>query len=192
MESRKLEGVGTVSRIGRQPVEVPSGVDVKINGSHIKVKGPKGELEYTFSPDMEITLDNGEILVKRPSDSRVMRSLHGTTRALIENMVTGVTDGFEKELTLVGVGYRANLQGNTLVLNVGYSHPVEIEPPEGISFEVGEKSQQVIIRGVDKQVVGQVAADIRKVRPPEPYKGKGIRYVDERIRRKAGKAGKVA
>lgn len=181
-----------MSRIGRQPVEVPSGVDVKINGSHITVKGPKGELEYTFSPDMEITLDNGEILVKRPSDSRVMRSLHGTTRALIENMVTGVTDGFEKELTMVGVGYRANLQGNTLVLNVGYSHPVEIEPPEGITFEVGEKSQQVIIRGVDKQVVGQVAADIRKVRPPEPYKGKGIRYVDERIRRKAGKAGKVA
>lgn len=181
-----------MSRIGRQPVEVPSGVDVKINGSRITVKGPKGELEYTFSPDMEITLDNGEILVKRPSDSRVMRSLHGTTRALIENMVSGVTDGFEKELTLVGVGYRANLQGNTLVLNVGYSHPVEIEPPEGITFEVGEKSQQVIIRGVDKQVVGQVAADIRKVRPPEPYKGKGIRYVDERIRRKAGKAGKVA
>ncbi len=181
-----------MSRIGRQPVEVPSGVDVKINGSHITVKGPKGELEYRFSPDMEITLDKGEILVKRPSDSRVMRSLHGTTRALIENMVTGVTDGFEKELTLVGVGYRANLQGNMLVLNVGYSHPVEIEPPEGISFEVGEKSQQVIIRGIDKQVVGQVAADIRKVRPPEPYKGKGIRYVDERIRRKAGKAGKVA
>jgi large subunit ribosomal protein L6 len=181
-----------VSRIGRLPVEVPSGVDVNITGSQVKIKGPKGEMEFTFSPDIDLSYKDGEISVNRPSDAREMRSLHGTTRALIQNMVTGVTDGFEKELQLVGVGYRANMQGKNLVLNVGYSHPVEIEPPPGISFEVGDRSQQVFIRGIDKQQVGQVAADIRKVRPPEPYKGKGIRYKGEYIRRKAGKAGKVA
>jgi large subunit ribosomal protein L6 len=172
-------------------VEVPSGVDVKIDGPQVRIKGPKGELEFTFSPDIDLSYQDGEISVTRPSDSREMRSLHGTTRALIQNMVTGVTDGFQKELQLVGVGYRANMQGKNLVLNVGYSHPVEIEPPPGITFEVGERSQQILISGIDKQKVGQVAADIRKVRPPEPYKGKGIRYKDEYIRRKAGKAGKV-
>lgn len=181
-----------MSRIGRLPVEVPTGVDVTISGSHVKIKGPKGELEFTFSKDIELSLKDGEISVNRPSDAREMRSLHGTTRSLIQNMVIGVTDGFQKELQLVGVGYRANMQGKNLVLNVGYSHSVEVEPPPGITFEVGERSQQVFISGIDKQKVGQIAAEIRKVRPPEPYKGKGIRYKDEYIRRKAGKAGKVA
>ena len=181
-----------MSRVGRLPVDVPSGVEVTIVGSHVKIKGPKGEMEFDFSPEMEISFGEGQIAVKRPSDAREMRSLHGTTRALIQNMVTGVTDGFQKELQLVGVGYRANMEGKNLVLNVGYSHPVEVVPPDGISFEVGERNQQIFISGIDKQSVGQVAADIRKVRPPEPYKGKGIRYKDEYIRRKAGKAGKVA
>lgn len=181
-----------MSRIGRLPVEVPSGVDVKINGSHIKIKGPKGEMEFTFSPSINLSLEDGEIKVTRPSDVREMRSLHGTTRALIQNMIIGVTDGFQKELQLVGVGYRAAMQGKKLVLNVGYSHSVEIEPPPGIDFEVGDRAQQIFITGIDKQKVGQVAADIRKVKKPEPYKGKGIRYKDERVRRKAGKAGKVA
>lgn len=181
-----------MSRIGRLPVEVPSGVDVKITGSHVRVKGPKGELEFGFSSDITISLEDNEIVVTRPSDSRENRALHGTTRALINNMITGVTEGYKKELQLVGVGYRAAMQGENLVLNVGYSHPVEIAPPEGITFEVGERSQQIFVSGADKQVVGQITADIRKVRPPEPYKGKGIRYKDEWIRRKAGKAGKVA
>lgn len=181
-----------MSRVGRLPVALPSGVDIKIDGSHVKVKGPKGELEFSFSPKIEILLNENEIQVNRPSDVREMRSLHGTTRALIQNMIIGVTDGFQKELQLVGVGYRANMEGNNLVLNVGYSHPVVVEPPQGITFEVGERNQQVFISGIDKQSVGQVAADVRKIRPPEPYKGKGIRYKDEYIRRKAGKAGKVA
>ena len=181
-----------MSRVGRLPVEVPSGVDVKIDGSHVRIKGPKGEMEFGFAPEIEILLNENEIQVNRPSDARDMRSLHGTTRALIQNMVTGVTEGFQKELQLVGVGYRANMEGKNLVLNVGYSHPVVVEPPEGIDFEVGERNQQIFISGIDKQVVGQIAADIRKIRPPEPYKGKGIRYKDEYIRRKAGKAGKVA
>jgi large subunit ribosomal protein L6 len=174
------------------PVVVPSGVDVKITGPHVKIKGPKGEMEFTFSPQIKITFEDGEIAVKRPSDSRENRSLHGTTRALIQNMVIGVTEGFKKELQLVGVGYRASMQGNNLELNVGFSHTVEIVPPDGITFEVGDRAQQIFISGIDKQSVGQIAADIRKVRPPEPYKGKGIRYKDEYIRRKAGKAGKVA
>jgi large subunit ribosomal protein L6 len=174
------------------PVEIPSGVEVTIKGPYVKIKGPKGEMEFEFSPEIEISSADGQIAVKRPSDTREMRSLHGTTRALIQNMVIGVTDGFQKELQLVGVGYRANMEGKNLVLNVGYSHTVEVVPPDGITFEVGERNQQVFISGIDKQSVGQVAADIRKVRPPEPYKGKGIRYKDEYIRRKAGKAGKVA
>ena len=181
-----------MSRVGRLPVEIPSGVDVKIDGSNVKIKGPKGEMEFSFSTDIAIELAEGVVNITRPSDARDMRSLHGTTRALIQNMVKGVTDGYMKELQLVGVGYRANLQGSNLVINVGYSHPVEVEPPAGITFEVGERNQQIFISGIDKQQVGQVAADIRKVRPPEPYKGKGIRYKDEYIRRKAGKAGKVA
>jgi large subunit ribosomal protein L6 len=180
-----------VSRIGRLPVVVPQGVDVKIKGSHVKVKGPKGELNHTFPASMKISLKDGEVKVQRPSDDRTQRALHGMTRALINNMVVGVNDGFEKVLEINGVGYRAELEGENLVLNVGFSHPVKIEPPEGITFEVDNRTRQIKIMGYDKQAVGQTAAVIRKVRPPEPYKGKGIKYLDEHIRRKAGKAGKV-
>ena len=180
-----------MSRIGLMPVVVPDGVDVKIKGSNVQVKGPKGELQHTFPADMEIKLDKGEVTVKRPTAAPNHRALHGMTRALINNMVVGVSSGFSKVLEVNGVGYRATLDGKILVLNVGYSHPVIVEPPEGIEFVVDERTRQIIIQGYDKQVVGHVAADIRKVRPPEPYKGKGIKYIDERIRRKAGKAGKV-
>ncbi|HEX6306117.1 MAG TPA: 50S ribosomal protein L6 [Anaerolineales bacterium] len=180
-----------MSRIGRMPVIVPEGVDVKIKGSLVQIKGPKGELEHTFPEDMKISLDDGEITVARPSDERTHRALHGMTRALINNMVLGVSTGFEKVLEINGVGYRADVQSGNLVLNVGYSHPVVVEPPDGIAFEVDARTRQIKVLGYNKQVVGQVAADIRKVRPPEPYKGKGIKYIDERIRRKAGKAGKV-
>lgn len=180
-----------MSRIGRLPVVVPEGVNVKVNGTHVLVKGPKGELDHVFPASMDIAFKDGQIEVKRPSDDRDHRSLHGMTRALISNMVVGVSTGFEKILEVNGVGYRAEMQGKNLVLNVGYSHPVVVEPPEGISFEVDMKVRQIKIMGYDKQVVGQVAADIRKVRPPEPYQGKGIKYLEEKIRRKAGKAGKV-
>lgn len=180
-----------MSRIGRLPVVVPQGVDVKIKGSHVKVKGPKGELNHTFPASMKISLKDGEIKVQRPSDERTQRAMHGTTRALINNMVVGVNDGFEKVLEINGVGYRGVLEGENLILNVGYSHPVKIEPPEGITFEVDNRSRQIKVMGYDKQAVGQTAAVIRKVRPPEPYKGKGIKYQGEYIRRKAGKAGKV-
>ncbi len=180
-----------MSRIGLMPVVVPDGVDVKIKGSNVQVTGPKGELQHTFPADMEIKLDKGEVTVKRPTDEPKHRALHGMTRALINNMVVGVSSGFSKVLEINGVGYRAGLEGKTLVLNVGYSHPVKVEPPEGIEFEVDERTRQITIKGYDKQVVGHITADIRKVRPPEPYKGKGIKYLDERIRRKAGKAGKV-
>jgi large subunit ribosomal protein L6 len=173
------------------PVIIPDGVDIKIKGSNVKVKGPKGELEHTFPADMEIKMENGEVNVSRPTDEPTHRALHGMTRALINNMVVGVSSGFSKVLEVNGVGYRAVLEGKDLVLNVGYSHPVKVEPPEGIEFEVDERTRQITVKGYDKQVVGHVAADIRKVRPPEPYKGKGIKYLDERIRRKAGKAGKV-
>lgn len=180
-----------MSRIGLMPVVVPDGVDVKVKGSNVKVKGPKGEMQHTFPADMEIKLDKGEVKVSRPTDEPTHRALHGMTRALINNMVVGVSSGFSKTLEVNGVGYRATLDGKNLVLNVGYSHPVKVEPPEGIEFEVDERTRQITIKGYDKQAVGHVAADIRKVRPPEPYKGKGIKYLDERIRRKAGKAGKV-
>ena len=180
-----------MSRIGRLPVVVPEGVNVKVNGTHVLVKGPKGELDHVFPASMDIAFKDGQIEVKRPSDDRDHRSLHGMTRALISNMVVGVSTGFEKILEVNGVGYRAEMQGENLVLSVGYSHPVVVEPPEGISFEVDMKVRQIKIMGYDKQVVGQVAADIRKVRPPEPYQGKGIKYLEEKIRRKAGKAGKV-
>ena len=180
-----------MSRIGRLPVPVPDGVQVEIKGSHVRVKGPKGELAYTFPAAMKITYVPEEkvIKVERPSDERQHRAWHGMTRALINNMVLGVTQGFEKILDIVGVGYRAELKGNTLVLHVGYSHPVEVTPPEGITFKV-EGNTRIRVQGIDKQLVGQVAADVRKVRPPEPYKGKGIRYHDEQVRRKAGKTGK--
>ena len=180
-----------MSRIGRLPVEVPQGVDVDIKGSHVRVKGPKGQLEHTFPAAMKISLDGGSVKVERPSDERTHRALHGMTRALINNMVVGVSQGFEKVLQIEGVGYRAELSGEKLVINVGYSHPVEVDPPEGISFDVDTRARLIKVQGYDKTLVGQVAADIRKVRPPEPFKGKGIRYQDERIRRKAGKSGKV-
>jgi len=180
-----------VSRIGRMPVPVPKGVDVKIKGSSVHVKGPKGELQHTFPAAMRISMKDEVIEVTRPSDERTHRALHGMTRALINNMVVGVSTGFEKILEINGVGYRAEVDGKNLVLNVGYSHPVVVEPPEGIEFEVDMRIRQIKIKGYDKQMVGQIAANIRKVRPPEPYQGKGIKYLDEKIRRKAGKAGKV-
>jgi len=179
-----------VSRIGSMPVVIPDGVQVNIKGSFVQVKGPKGELQRTFSPLIAIAMEEGQIVVTRKSDLPTERALHGTTRAVIANMVHGVSAGFEKVLEIQGVGYRAEVQGKNLVLNVGYSHPVEIEPKDGITFEADAKARQIKVTGIDKEVVGQAAAEIRKVRPPEPYHGKGIRYLGEYIRRKAGKAGK--
>jgi len=181
-----------VSRIGRSPVNIPGGVQVAIDGATVRVKGPKGELTRTFRPEITIRQDAEQLIVERPSDAPSVRALHGLTRALLNNMVLGVSTGFFKQLQVEGVGYRAEKNGNDLMLSVGYSHPVRVPPPAGISFEVDEKVRQIKILGPDKELVGQVAADIRKVRPPEPYKGKGIRYLDEHVRRKAGKAGKVA
>jgi len=181
-----------VSRVGRMPVEIPNGVQVDIKGSNVHVKGPKGELQRTFSPLIDIDKENNVITVKRRSDAPAERALHGTTRAVIANMVFGVSTGFEVVLEIEGVGYRAEMKGKNLVLNVGYSHPVEIEPPEGVSFDADQKTRQIKVMGYDKEVVGQVASNVRKVRPPEPYHGKGIRYAGEYVRRKAGKAGKGA
>lgn len=180
-----------MSRIGRLPVNIPSSVQVTINNSEVQVKGQKGELKFTFSPRMDITLEENQVIIRRNSDEPTERALHGTTRAVIQNMVTGVSEGFTKILQVDGVGYRPDMNGKNLVLHVGYSHPVEVTPPEGIEFEVDTKTRQIKISGYDKQVVGQVAVDVRGIRPPEPYKGKGIRYLDERIRRKAGKSGKT-
>jgi len=177
-----------MSRIGRMPIAIPQGVDIKIEGSVVTVKGPNGQLTRTVHNDMILELEDGQLLVKRPSEEKFHKSLHGLTRSLINNMVEGVTKGFQRSLDLVGVGYRAAKQGNKLVLTVGYSHPVEIEPKEGIEIEV-PAATKVIVKGADKEAVGALAANIRKVRPPEPYKGKGIKYDTERIRRKAGKAG---
>lgn len=179
-----------MSRIGRLPVTVPAGVQVKVNGLDLHVKGPKGELNRSFSPVVEIKLENSQIVVTRSSDEPSVKALHGTTRALINNMVTGVSTGFTRLLDVEGVGYRPEMNGKDLVLYVGYSHPVTVNPPEGIAFEVDTKARQVKIMGFDREQVGQTAADIREIRPPEPYKGKGIRYHEERVRRKAGKAGK--
>ena len=179
-----------MSRIGRLPVTVPESVQVDIKDSEVRVKGPKGEMKRQFSSAMGIVLENGQITVTRNSEDAPVRALHGTTRALIHNMVTGVSTGFTKVLEVDGVGYRVELDGKNLVLYVGYSHPVTIEPPAGISFEVDSKTRTVSVRGYDLEVIGQLAADIRKIRPPEPYLGKGIRYQGEKIRRKAGKAGK--
>jgi large subunit ribosomal protein L6 len=180
-----------MSRVGRLPVEIPQGVDVEIKGTSVRVKGPKGELSHTFPPVVEIKQEEGQVIVNRPSELKFHRSMHGTTRALIQNMVTGVTDGFEKFLEIQGVGYRAEMKGENLEISVGYSHPVDVEPPDGITFEVLERNNVIRISGADKQAVGQIAAVIRKIRPPEPYKGKGIRYRGEYVRRKAGKAGKA-
>ena len=181
-----------MSRVGRMPVAVPGGVQINIEGSHVKVKGPKGELQRTFSPLIGIALENGQIAITRKSDNPAERALHGTTRAVLANMIHGVSSGFTTVLEVDGVGYRPELSGKNLMLYVGYSHPVEFPPPAGISFEVDQKARQIKVMGYDKEVVGQTAADIRKVRPPEPYHGKGIHYAGERIRRKAGKAGKGA
>ncbi|MCL4561804.1 MAG: 50S ribosomal protein L6 [Chloroflexi bacterium] len=180
-----------MSRIGRMPVVVPQGVNVEIKGTYVKVKGPRGEMERGFSPLISITQEDGTILVQRGSNAPTERALHGTTRAMISNMVTGVSSGFVKTLEIDGVGYRAELAGNNLVLYVGYSHPVTVEPPEGISFEVDTRTRQIRVMGYNKEQIGQVAANIREIRPPEPYKGKGIHYLGEKIRRKAGKAGKA-
>jgi large subunit ribosomal protein L6 len=181
-----------VSRIGRLPVEVPGSVQVNVQGSDVHVKGPKGELKRTFSNLVGISLEDGQVVITRKSDHPSERALHGTTRAVIANMVRGVSTGFEIALGIEGVGYRAEMQGKDLALFVGYSHPVKVEPPTGISFEVELKTRQIKVLGYDREVVGQTAAEIRGVRPPEPYHGKGIRYVGEKIRRKAGKAGKGA
>ena len=180
-----------MSRVGRQPIPISPEVNVDIQGSHVTVRGPRGELSRELHPDMRLDLEDGELRVTRPSDAPRHRSLHGLTRALLANMVAGVQTGFTKTLEMQGVGYRAQQQGDRLVLAVGMSHPVEISPPEGIAFEV-EGTSRIHVRGIDKEKVGQVAAEIRRVRPPEPYKGKGIRYLGERVRRKAGKAGKAA
>lgn len=181
-----------MSRIGRLPVDVPAGVQVNVQGSDVRVKGPKGELQRKFSSSIGIALENNQVVVTRNSDNPEERALHGTTRAVIANMVHGVSSGFEVVLGIEGVGYRSEMEGKTLVLHVGYSHPVKVEPPAGISFEVDLKARQIKVLGFDREVVGQTAAEIRGVRPPEPYHGKGIRYVGEKIRRKAGKAGKGA
>jgi large subunit ribosomal protein L6 len=175
-----------MSRIGKQPVPIPSGVDVKLDGGNIKVKGSKGELTLDLHRDLSVAIEDGEILVKRPSDTPNHRALHGLMRSLIANMVEGVTSGFSKTLEIVGVGYRADKQGNAITLNLGYSHVIRYEPPEGVDLEVPNQTT-VVVSGPDKQKVGQTAAEIRGFRPPEPYKGKGIRYQGEQIRRKAGK-----
>jgi large subunit ribosomal protein L6 len=175
-----------VSRIGKQPISVPDGVEIAIEPELVKVKGPKGELHERVAREIEVAQEDGELVVRRPSDRGSHRALHGLTRSLIANMVQGVTEGFEKRLELQGVGYRAQLQGRKLVLSVGFSHPVEIEAPEGIDFELPAPTQ-IVVRGISKQAVGEVAASIRKRRPPEPYKGKGIRYQGEYVARKVGK-----
>src|SRR5512138_1674315 len=181
-----------MSRIGRLPVAVPNGVQVNVQGSEVHVKGPKGEMKRSFSPQMEIAMEDGHVIIKRKSDDAAERALHGTTRAVIANMVHGVSTGFNVVLAVEGVGYRAEMQGKDLALFVGYSHPVKVEPPAGISFEVDQKTRQIKVSGYDREAVGQTAAEIRRIRPPEPYHGKGIRYINEKIRRKAGKAGKGA
>ena len=177
-----------MSRIGKQPVPVPSGVDCKINGNKVDVKGPKGQLSREMHPNMKIELKGSEVLVTRPSDGRLDRSLHGLTRTLINNMVLGVSQGYSKQLNVVGVGYKVALKGKDLELNLGHSHAINYPAPKGIEFEVDGKKNTIIVKGINKEVVGQTAAEIRGFRPPEPYKGKGVMYANERIIRKAGKA----
>ncbi len=177
-----------MSRVGNQPVEIPDKVKVDVSEANVvTVAGPLGEMSLGFHPDMQIAIADDVLQVSRPTNQRLHRALHGVTRSLIANMVQGVTEGYEKRLLINGIGYRAELSGKTLVLRVGHSHPVEIEPPEDVAFEV-EANTTVIVRGIDKQLVGQVAAEVRAARPVEPYRGGGIRYIDERVRRKAGKA----
>lgn len=180
-----------MSRIGYMPIPVPKGIAVSIEGRHVIVRGPKGELSRSFDQDMSIALRDDQVIVSRPSDSKRHKAVHGLTRALLANMVTGVSEGFRRTLEIEGVGYRAEMQGETLVLSVGYSHPVRIEPPPGITFNVEKGYRSFTVEGIDKELVGEMAAKIRAVRKPEPYKGKGIHYLGERVRRKAGKAGKI-
>ncbi len=180
-----------MSRIGQMPVPVPSGVQVTVDGSTVTVKGPKGQLTREFSPEMTIVMEDGAVQVERSSDEPRVKALHGLTRALINNMVIGVTEGYSKVLEIHGTGYRAELQGSTLVMALGFSHPVVIEPPEGLQFEVNPRAGTITVQGIDKELVGRIAAEIRAWRPVEPYLGKGIRYQGERVRRKAGKAGKA-
>ena len=179
-----------MSRIGRLPITVPSGVDVTIDGRNLTVKGPKGTLSRALHPDMTVSREDGTLVVTRPTEQKTHKQLHGLTRTLVNNMVVGVTDGYRKGLEITGVGYRAALNGKKLTLNLGYSHPIEIDPPEGITFEV-ENPTRLAVVGIDKELVGQIAAKVRQTRKPEPYKGKGVRYSGEYIRRKAGKAGKI-
>jgi large subunit ribosomal protein L6 len=178
-----------MSRIGRLPIEIPSGVDVTVNGSDVRVKGPKGELSLAVASPIEVRIEDGSVLVTRPDDERASRSLHGLTRTLIANQIVGVTQGYSKGLEIVGTGYRVAAKGNGVEFALGYSHPITVEPPAGITFAV-EGNNRLIVSGIDKQAVGEVAANIRKLRKPEPYKGKGVRYAGEQIRRKVGKAGK--
>ncbi len=175
-----------MSRIGRKPIEIPDGVEIDVKPGTVSVKGPKGELNQGVSREMKVAVDDGTLTVERPTDRGEHRALHGLTRSLIANMVEGVTDGFERRLEIQGVGYRANLRGRNLEMSLGYSHPVSIEAPEGIEFEVPQPTE-VVVRGIDKQLVGEMAARIRKSRPPEPYKGKGVRYAGEHVARKVGK-----
>jgi large subunit ribosomal protein L6 len=179
-----------MSRIGRLPITVPSGVDVTIDGRNVTVKGPKGTLSRSLHPDITVSREDASIVVTRPTEQKSHKQLHGLTRTLVNNMVVGVTDGYRKGLEITGVGYRATLSGRKLQLNLGYSHQVEIDPPEGISFEL-ENPTRLSVVGIDKELVGQIAAKVRSTRKPEPYKGKGVRYAGEYIRRKAGKAGKI-
>jgi len=179
-----------MSRIGRKPIPIPPGVSVSLEGRRVSVKGPKGTLELEVHPEVEVAVENGSLVVRRKGDEKFQRAMHGTTRALLANLVEGVTKGFEVRLDIVGVGYRAQKQGKKLVLSLGYSHPVEFDPPEGIEFDVLQPTK-IVVRGIDKQKVGLVAANIRAARPPEPYKGKGIRYEGEEVHLKAGKAGKA-
>ena len=177
-----------MSRIGKQPINVPSGVDFKVNGSSVAVKGPKGQLQRNLHPNMKVELRDGVVTVTRPTDGRLDRSLHGLTRTLINNMVIGVSDGYARQLNIVGVGYKVELKGKELVLNLGHSHAINYPAPEGVEFDVDPKKNTIIVKGANKESVGQTAAEIRSLRPPEPYKGKGVMYSTERIRRKAGKA----
>ncbi|MBK9049408.1 MAG: 50S ribosomal protein L6 [Chloroflexi bacterium] len=181
-----------MSRIGKKPITVPGAVKIDVQGSQVLVKGPKGSLSQTFHPDMTVKLEDNTLTVERPSDAANHRALHGLTRALLNNMVTGVSQGFTRKLVIDGVGYRAEMKDKTLVLSVGYSHPVQMVPPNAeTKFEVEDRGKSIVVSGIDKELIGQICAEIRKKRPPEPYKGKGIRYDNEVIRRKTGKAGKV-
>ena len=180
-----------MSRVGKQPVELPDGVSVSINNNELTVKGPKGELHREFDPAMTIAQEDGQLVVTRPTDQRHHRALHGLTRALIQNMVIGVTEGYEKRLRIIGTGYRAEKIGDNVRLSLGFSHDIEVVPPPSIKFTVEDRGQLLIIESTNKELLGMIAADIRKLRPPEPYKGKGVRYEGEYVKQKAGKAGKI-